>query len=46
MSEIFRLDIKDFSRGLLVAVFGAVLTTLLQMIQNGFNGIDYKQIFQ
>lgn len=44
MSKIGFLDSRDFIKGFIMFVFGAVLASLLQMLQNGFNGIDYKVI--
>ena len=44
MSDMFSLQTRDFIKGLIVFVFGAVLTVILQMLQSGFSNIDYKQI--
>ncbi len=41
---MFALKLNDFTKGLAVAVLSAVLTTLYQMLQNGFGAIDYNQI--
>lgn len=44
MHTLFSLQAQDFLKGLIVAVFASVLTALLQMLQNGFDGIDYKTL--
>ena len=44
---MFSLNTQDFLKGLLVAVFSAVLGLAYQVIsQSGFTGLDYKQILQ
>jgi len=45
MSEMFSLQTRDFIKGLIVFVIGAVLAALYQMLQNGF-AVDYNQIIQ
>jgi len=42
--NIGQLKLSDFGRGLVIFVFSAVLTALLQMLNNGFGAIDYKSL--
>ena len=42
---MFSLQTRDFIKGLIVFVIGAVLAALYQMLQNGF-AVDYNQIIQ
>lgn len=41
---MFSLQIQDFAKGLVIFVIGAIFTALLQMLQDGFSGIDLKRI--
>lgn len=45
MSEFLSINTRDFIHGLVVAVGTAVLTTVYQSLQNGFN-IDWKLVIQ
>lgn len=46
MSKIFSLNVSDFVKGLVVAIFGAVLNLLYTMLGNGFSSIDWKSVAQ
>ena len=44
MHTLFSLQTKDFLKGLLIAVLSSVFAILLQMLNNGFDGINLKQL--
>ena len=43
MNKLFTVNVKDAIRGVLMAVISAVLTVILQVLQNG-SAIDWKAV--
>ena len=43
MSELFQLNVRDSLKGLVMAVLGAVVGLLLQLLQNG-TAIEWKSV--
>jgi hypothetical protein len=43
MSEMFKLNVRDYIKGLAVSVISAILTVILNLLQNG-SAIDWKSV--
>ena len=44
MNKLFSVGIKDFARGLVVAVFSGVLVYVYGIVQSGTLAIDWRQV--